>query len=107
MFDVAIIGAGINGAALAYFLSQQGKKVAIFDGGGIASGGSGAAGAFISPKIAKGGDLKAISDEAFDFSLDFYKQNFTEYITIAPLLHLSKHIDENDKVRHFKEHTSL
>lgn len=107
MFDVAIIGAGINGAALAYFLSQQGKNVAIFDGGGIASGGSGAAGAFISPKIAKGGDLKAISDEAFNFSLDFYKQNFSEYITIAPLLHLSKHLDENEKVRYFKEHTSL
>ncbi len=107
MFDIAIIGAGINGSALAYFLSKAGKKVAIFDGGGIASGGSGAAGAFISPKIAKGGDLKAISDEAFDFSLKFYNENFPQFITNFPLLHLSKSIDENAKVRHFKEHTPL
>ena len=107
MFDIAIIGAGINGSALAYFLAKAGKKVAIFDGDGIASGGSGAAGAFISPKIAKGGDLKAISDEAFDFSLQFYNENFPQYITNSPLLHLSKHLVENDKVRHFKEHTAL
>ncbi|MEA3522053.1 MAG: FAD-dependent oxidoreductase, partial [Campylobacterota bacterium] len=107
MFDIAIIGAGINGSALAYFLAKAGKKVAIFDGGGIASGGSGAAGAFISPKIAKGGDLKAISDEAFEFSLDFYNKNFPEYITNSPLLHLAKQSNENEKVRHFKEHTAL
>jgi tRNA 5-methylaminomethyl-2-thiouridine biosynthesis bifunctional protein len=107
VFDIAIIGAGINGAALAYFLSKAGKRVAVFDGGGIASGGSGAAGAFISPKIAKGGDLKAISDEAFAFSLEFYNRNFPEFITNSPLLHLSKQQDENDKVRHFKEHTPL
>lgn len=107
MFDIAIIGAGINGCALAYFLTQAGKRVIVFDGGGIASGGSGAAGAFISPKIAKGGDLKAISDEAFSFSLDFYNQHFPQHITNAPLLHLSKHLDENEKVRHFKAHTSL
>ncbi len=107
MFDIAIIGAGINGSVLAYFLEKAGKKVAVFDGGGIASGGSGAAGAFISPKIAKGGDLKAISDEAFDFSLAFYNNYFPEYITSSPLLHLSKQASENEKVRYFKEHTSL
>jgi tRNA 5-methylaminomethyl-2-thiouridine biosynthesis bifunctional protein len=107
VFDIAIIGAGINGSALAYFLSKKGKKVAIFDGGGIASGGSGAAGAFISAKIAKGGDLKAISDEAFDFSMRFYSENFPNFITDSALLHLSKHKDENDKVKHFKEHTHL
>jgi len=107
VFDIAIIGAGINGCVLAYFLTQAGKRVIVFDGGGIASGGSGAAGAFISPKIAKGGDLKAISDEAFEFSYDFYNQFFPQHITNAALLHLSKHLDENEKVRHFKEHTAL
>ncbi len=107
MFDIAIIGAGINGSALAHFLSKAGKKVAVFDGNGIAGGGSGAAGAFISPKIAKGGDLKAISDEAFIFSMEFYNKNFPNYVINSPLLHLSKQHDEDEKVRFFKEHTHL
>ena len=39
VFDVAIIGAGINGCASAYFLAKAGLSVAIFDKEGIASGG--------------------------------------------------------------------
>ncbi len=107
MFDYAIIGAGINGCALAHFLTQAGKSVALFDRGGIASGGSGAAGAFVSPKISKSGLLKELHDAAFAFSMDFYQNHFPECIKTAPLLHLAKHRDENEKVAYFKAHTPL
>jgi len=107
VFDYAIIGAGINGTALAWFLTRRGYKVALFDREGIAAGGSGAAGAFISPKISKSGPLKEISDAAFEFSLDFYRKHFPEYLREAPLLHLAKHDDDAARIRAFKRDTSL
>ena len=76
MYDVAIIGAGINGSALAYELRQAGERVVLFDMNGVASGGSGAAGAFISPKFSKAGRLKELLHDAFLYSMDFYEKKF-------------------------------
>ena len=87
MYDVAIIGAGINGTCMAYELHKQGKKVVIFDMQGIASGGSGAAGAFISPKFSKAGELKEMIDKAFVYSMDFYEANFPHLFTRTTLIH--------------------
>ena len=106
-FDVAVIGAGINGCAAAWFLARSGLKVALFDREGIASGGSGAAGAFISPKISKSGPLKQIMDDAYAFSLAFYATEFSASFTPAPQLHIAKFDDENAKVTHFREHTPM
>ncbi|MBD3800046.1 MAG: FAD-dependent oxidoreductase [Campylobacterales bacterium] len=106
-YDTAIIGAGINGCATAYFLTQGGEKVALIDREGIAAGGSGAAGAFVSPKFSKGGPLKTLMEESYLFSLDFYERRFPELIRIAPLIHFAKYGDENEKVRAFKETTDL
>lgn len=107
MFDYIIVGAGINGCALAYFLTRSAKSVALVDAEGVVSGGSGAAGAFISPKISKSGPLKELHDHAFAFSMDFYQTHFSELIKTSPLLHLAKHDDENAKVAHFKAHSPL
>jgi tRNA 5-methylaminomethyl-2-thiouridine biosynthesis bifunctional protein len=107
VFDVAIVGAGINGCATAYFLTKAGLSVALFDKEGIASGGSGAAGAFISPKISKSGPLKEVMDDAYAFSLSFYDTFFPQYLTKAPQLHIAKFDDENEKVDHFKKHTKM
>ena len=67
-YDSIIIGAGIAGASTAHALTQKGQKVLVFDKKGIASGGSGAAGAFVSPKIGKGSPLQTLTNEAFSFS---------------------------------------
>jgi tRNA 5-methylaminomethyl-2-thiouridine biosynthesis bifunctional protein len=81
--------------------------VALIDREGIAAGGSGAAGAFISPKFSKGGPLKSLMEEAYLFSLAFYREHFPDLIRVAPLIHFAKYDDENEKVKAFKATTAL
>jgi len=94
MYDIAIVGAGINGCSVAYEFIKEGKSVILFDKDGIASGGSGAAGAFISPKFSKTGELKEMLNTAFTYSYSYYKKNFPNSFTTSQLLHIAK--DEKD-----------
>ncbi len=107
MFDVAVIGAGVCGCSATYFLTEAGLRVALIDGDGIASGGSGAAGAFVSPKFVKSGPVKEVSEAAFEFSLQFYKDHFREFTCISELLHLANNDLCNARVKYFKEHTAF
>lgn len=106
-YDVIIIGAGINGCCSAYTLTQAGLNVALIDQDGIASGGSGAAGAFISPKISKAGELKEIMVEAHTEALEFYTTRFPQLTLTKPLLHIANSPQEADKLEYFKHETSL
>lgn len=106
-YDVIIIGAGINGCCSAYTLAQAGLNVALIDQDGIASGGSGAAGAFISPKISKAGELKEIMSEAHAEALAFYTTHFPTYTLVKPLLHIANSPKEGEKVESFKNETHL
>ena len=107
MYDVAIIGAGINGSATAYELIKAGKKVIMFDMNSIAGGGSGAAGAFISPKFSKAGELKELLHTAFEYSMAFYEKEFPHILTKAPLLHIAKDESDEEILRIYKENTQL
>ncbi|MDM5271046.1 FAD-dependent 5-carboxymethylaminomethyl-2-thiouridine(34) oxidoreductase MnmC [Sulfurovum sp. zt1-1] len=93
-YDTIIIGAGIAGASSAYFLSRKGHKVLVLDKNGIASGGSGAAGAFVSPKIGKGGPLQSLTNEAFVFAKDFYLSYFPQCYHQSGVVRIPK--DEED-----------
>ena len=106
-YDVIIVGAGINGCTCAYFLHQAGLRVALIDESGIASGGSGAAGAFISPKISKEGVLKEIMGEAHLEALEFYTTFFPQHTLQKPLLHIANSPSECDKVELFKRESDL
>jgi len=86
-YDTIIIGAGIAGAAMAHALIQHNQKVLVLDKNGIASGGSGAAGAFVSPKIGKASALHGLTNEAFEVARNFYT-------TIAP-----KHFHQTSVIR--------
>lgn len=107
MYDIAIIGAGINGCATAYELTQAGKRVILFDMDSVAAGGSGAAGAFISPKFSKTGELKELLQEAFLYSMEFYEKNFPNLLTKAPLLHIAKDDKDDEMLRNYKSDTDL
>lgn len=107
VYDVAVIGAGINGCMVSYFLQNEQKSVVLIDQDGIASGGSGAAGAFISPKFSKAGELKELINRSYDYAIDFYQSNFAEYIKTSPLLHFAKHSDDVEKLKAFKKTSTL
>ena len=107
IYDIAIIGAGINGCSCAYFLSRANQNVMLIDQGGIAAGGSGAAGAFISPKFTKGGYLKELLEHSYLFSLDFYKTNFSEYIQSAKLLQVANSEENATRLQEFRKTTTL
>lgn len=106
-YDVIIIGAGVNGCCSAYTLAQAGLNVALIDQEGIASGGSGAAGAFISPKISKAGELKEIMEIAHAEALKFYTTRFPQFTLTKPLLHIANSPQEGEKLEYFKRETPL
>ena len=106
-YDVLIVGAGVNGCASAYLLSHSGLRVALIDRSGIAAGGSGAAGAFISPKFSKGGPLKEVMAQAHAEALDFYFLNFPDHTLIRPLLHIANSPEESEKLSAYKNSTHL
>lgn len=107
LYDVAVIGAGINGCCIAYRLHQAGQKVAMFDSSGIASGGSGAAGAFLSPKFSKSGELKELINTVLDLALDFYTQNFSQHIQHHPLVHIAQDEKDAEILQAFKADTDI
>jgi tRNA 5-methylaminomethyl-2-thiouridine biosynthesis bifunctional protein len=106
-YDVIVIGAGINGCMSAYYLNQAGVRVALVDASHIASGGSGAAGAFISPKISKAGLLKEIMTQAHTEALDFYTRYFPQHTLQNPLLHITKSEEEATTLHQFKKESPL
>ena len=73
----AIIGSGIAGCSVAYFLQQHTKDILIIDKNSeICGGASKAAGAFLSPLLGKKNEFKTLVSEALRFSTKFYKDNF-------------------------------
>ncbi len=98
VYDTIIIGAGIAGCCSAYALQQKGQKVLLLDRSSVAaSGGSGAAGAFVSPKIGKGSSLQTLTNEAFHFSKDFYLKHFPKYFHQTGVIRIPKDMEDAEK----------
>ncbi len=97
-YDTIIIGAGIAGCCAAYTLQKKGQKVLLLDRSGVAaSGGSGAAGAFVSPKIGKGSALQTLTNEAFHFAKDFYLKHFPKYFHQTGVIRIPKDAEDAEK----------
>jgi len=72
LYDFVIIGGGIAGSSIAYFL--QHKKVLVIDKEGIAQKASNAAGAFLYPKVGFNTKYTKFVNEALLYSFDFYQK---------------------------------
>lgn len=94
MFDVAVVGGGVTGCMAAYFAKKAGFNVVLYERQGIASGASGAAGAFISARIGKGGQLQTLTNEAFNFAIEFYQKEFADFFTQCGIFRIAK--DDED-----------
>lgn len=97
IYDFIIIGAGIAGCSVAYNLQKNGRKIAIIDKEGVCSGGSGAAGAFLSPLPGKENSYNSFINKALEFSLDFYEKITPHAINKKGVLRVS-----NDNFNHEK-----
>jgi tRNA 5-methylaminomethyl-2-thiouridine biosynthesis bifunctional protein len=97
-YDIAVVGAGIAGCTAAYTLAEAGADVVLLDkASSPATGGSGAAGAFISPRIGKGGALHTLTNEAYRYATRFYSERFKEYFVRSGLVRLPK--DDEDALK--------
>ena len=96
-YHTIIIGAGIAGASVAYALKARGHRVLVLDKHGIASGGSGAAGAFVSPKIGKASALHSLTNEAYEVARDFYSTHTPKHFHQSSVIRIPK--DEADAAK--------
>jgi len=72
VYDFVVIGAGIAGSSIAYFLKD--KKVLVVDKAGICNKASNAAGAFLYPKVGFNTKYTKFVNEALLYSFEFYKK---------------------------------
>jgi len=72
LYDFVIIGAGIAGSSIAYFLKD--KKVLVVDKAGICEKASNAAGAFLFPKVGFNTKYTKFVNEALLYSFEFYEK---------------------------------
>lgn len=96
-FDVVVVGAGIAGATIAYFLAKEGKKVAVIDKAKVASGASGAAGAFLSPMMGKPNRVLNMVNSALDEALDLYKEIASDLMVANGLERFIKSDEDSEK----------
>ena len=102
-----VVGAGIAGISTAYWLKEAGQKVLLVDKKGLLAGASGAAGAFLSPRLGKGGDLQRITNEAYRFALDFYAKTVPEGFFQKGLVRIPKDAKDAETFEIYKAHLDL
>ncbi len=104
-YDSVIIGAGIAGCSIALSLKLKGQRVLMVDRSKIAaSGATGAAGAFLSPKVGKGASLQQLTNEAYIYAKDFYGSNFPQYFDQSGIARMAKDADDNVKFSIYEQY---
>jgi glycine/D-amino acid oxidase-like deaminating enzyme len=102
-YDYVIIGAGIAGCSLAYFLKKYSKSILLIDrNSNVAFGASGAAGAFLSPLLGKPNDFKDLIAKSLIFSTNFYKNLSEDLISNCGVCRIPKNEEDRDKFESYK-----
>lgn len=102
-YDYVIVGAGIAGCSMAYFLSQHSNSVVLLDRNcDVAQGASGAAGAFLSPLLGKPNVFKSLVSNALNFSTQFYLKNIKEAICQCGVVRIPKNNEDKLKFESYK-----
>jgi tRNA 5-methylaminomethyl-2-thiouridine biosynthesis bifunctional protein len=104
VYDYIVIGGGICGCSFSYFLSQYNNNILLIDKNKIASGGSGAAGAFLSPLLGKDNYFKSLVNKALIFSTSFYKNNFNKDFDNCGVLRIPKDDIDKDKFLSYEDY---
>jgi len=99
IYDFLIIGAGSAGCNIAHYLQKSSKKVALIDKEGIAGGGSGAAGAFLSPLPGKENLYNSFVNNALEFSLKFYEEFAPEALNKRGVLRVANNNFDDEKLQ--------
>lgn len=105
IYDYIIIGAGIAGSNVAFFLHQHTSNILLVDSeDDVAQKASGAAGAFLSPLLGKPNKFKDLVNEALVFSTQFYKEHIPQYINNCSTTRIPKNKIDNDKFKSYENY---
>lgn len=99
IYDFLIIGAGSAGCNIAHYLQKNDKKIAVVDKESIAGGGSGAAGAFLSPLPGKENPYNSFVNNALEFSLKFYEELTPKALNKRGVLRVANNNFDDEKLQ--------
>jgi len=104
VYDYIIIGAGISGVSVAYELSKHNDNILIVDKlSDVASGASGAAGAFLSPLLGKPNDFKDLVTKSLKYSTKFYQDNFSKHINNCGTTRIPQNKEDEEKFKSYRD----
>ncbi len=104
-YDYVIVGAGIAGCCVAYFLKQYSKSILLIDKNEQAClGASGAAGAFLSPLLGKPNEFKDLVTTSLNFSTQFYKNLEENVLNNCGVCRIPKNKEDKEKFESYKSY---
>lgn len=104
-YDYIVVGAGIAGCATAYYLKKSGQNVLIVDRlESTSKNASSTAGGFLSPLLGKPNTFKTLVTEALNFSIDFYKKEFPQFLINKGVIRIPKDEEDAKKFESYLPH---
>jgi len=101
IYDYVIIGSGIAGSCIAHELKDE--DVLILERNAtLASGGSGAAGAFLNPLLGKNNNFKTLVNKCLLYANAFYKKTIPSSFFNVGVLRIPKNEEDRAKFEGFK-----